>query len=141
MHEVQVDSNEPGLATPRRRTMTNWTAKPWVAAAWAVLSMWIAAPAQAELSVEELAKLAQNPVGNLITLPFQNNTNFNVGPENGTQKILNIQPVIPVAVNSEWNVITRTIVPLEHGDPWVYGALINNSRCRVASGAAPTTTA
>jgi hypothetical protein len=61
---------------------------------------------------EELAKLAQNPVGNLISLPFQNNTNFNVGPLQGTQNILNIQPVIPVSMNSEWNVITRTIVPV-----------------------------
>jgi len=71
-----------------------------------------AAPAHAELSAEELAKLAQNPVGNLISLPFQNNTNFNFGPEKGTQNVLNIQPVIPVSVNKDWNVITRTIVPV-----------------------------
>jgi hypothetical protein len=55
-------------------------------------------PAHAELSSEELAKLAQNPVGNLISVPFQNNTNFNVGPEERTQNILNIQPVIPISV-------------------------------------------
>ena len=54
----------------------------------------VAAPAHAELSAEELAKLAQNPVGNLISVPFQNNTNFNTGPLSGTQNILNIQPVI-----------------------------------------------
>ncbi|MCB1964468.1 MAG: hypothetical protein KDI64_00030, partial [Candidatus Accumulibacter sp.] len=45
----------------------------------------LATPASAEMSAEELAKLAQNPVGNLISLPFQNNTNFNVGPRDGTQ--------------------------------------------------------
>ena len=54
-------------------------------------------PAYAEMSTEELAKLAQNPVGNLISLPFQNNTNLNFGPEKGTQNILNIQPVIPIS--------------------------------------------
>jgi hypothetical protein len=153
----------------------------------------IAAPASAEMSAEELAKLAQNPVGNLISLPFQNNTNLNYGPEKGTQNILNIQPVIPISVNEEWNIITRTILPviwqpslgpgidsntgigdttftgflspakpgewiwgvgpvvqlptnsnavlgnknwgmgasfvvlhMSHGDPWVYGALVNN---------------
>jgi hypothetical protein len=75
------------------------------AAAWC-------APAHAELSAEELAKLAQNPVGNLISVPFQNNTNFNVGPQSGTQNILNIQPVIPFSVNEDWNVITRTIIPV-----------------------------
>jgi len=69
-------------------------------------------PARAEMSAEELAKLAQNPVGNLISVPFQNNTNFNVGPRDGTQNILNVQPVIPIEVNSEWNVITRTIMPV-----------------------------
>ena len=72
----------------------------------------VAAPAHAELSAEELAKLAQNPVGNLISLPFQNNTNLNFGPEKGTQNILNIQPVIPIEVNKDWNVITRTILPV-----------------------------
>jgi len=68
--------------------------------------------ARAEMSAEELAKLAQNPVGNLISLPFQNNTNFNVGPLSGTQNILNIQPVIPISVNKDWNIITRTILPV-----------------------------
>jgi len=64
------------------------------------------------MSAEELAKLAQNPVGNLISVPFQNNTNLNFGPEKGTQNVLNIQPVIPVSINDEWNIITRTIVPV-----------------------------
>jgi hypothetical protein len=69
-------------------------------------------PAHAEMSAEELAKLAQNPVGNLISLPFQNNTNLNFGPEKGTQNVLNIQPVIPISVSKDWNIITRTIVPV-----------------------------
>ena len=49
--------------------------------------MLVCAPARAEMSAEELAKLAQNPVGNLISVPFQNNTNFNFGPLKGTQNI------------------------------------------------------
>jgi hypothetical protein len=76
------------------------------------ISLLTASPALSEMSAEELAKLAQNPVGNLISVPFQNNTNFNYGPENGTQNVLNIQPVIPISVGSEWNIITRTIVPV-----------------------------
>ena len=78
----------------------------------AIATAAIATPARAELSAEELAKLAQNPVGNLISVPFQNNTNLNVGPDNRTQNILNIQPVIPISVSDEWNIITRTIVPV-----------------------------
>jgi hypothetical protein len=80
--------------------------------AWVAALLFTAAPAHAELSAEELAKLAQNPVGNLISVPFQNNTNLNFGPEKGTQNVLNIQPVIPVSVNDDWNLITRTIIPV-----------------------------
>lgn len=72
----------------------------------------LATSVRAEMSAEELAKLAQNPVGNLISVPFQNNTNFNVGPQSGTQNILNIQPVVPIRIAKDWNVITRTIVPV-----------------------------
>jgi hypothetical protein len=80
----------------------------WTFAALAALCL----PAQATMSAEELAKLAQNPVGNLVSVPLQNNTNFNTGPLSGTQNILNIQPVIPIELNKDWNLITRTIMPL-----------------------------
>jgi hypothetical protein len=83
-----------------------------LAAALSTAALVAAAPVSAEMSAEELAKLAQNPVGNLISVPFQNNTNLNVGPEKGTQNILNIQPVIPFEVDRDWNIITRTIVPV-----------------------------
>jgi hypothetical protein len=59
-----------------------------------------------------LAKKLQNPIGDLYSFPFQNNTNFNTGPHKGTQDILNVQPVIPIHINSDWTVITRTILPL-----------------------------
>jgi hypothetical protein len=74
--------------------------------------MFSTAPVLAAMNSTELAKLAQNPVGDVISVPFQNNTNLNFGPEEGTQNVLNIQPVIPVSVNSDWNIITRTIVPV-----------------------------
>ena len=61
---------------------------------------------------EALAKAAQNPIAAMISLPFQNNTTLNAGPEKRTQNVLNIQPVIPVKLDDEWNLITRTIVPV-----------------------------
>jgi hypothetical protein len=76
------------------------------------LAMSLAPPVDAALSDEELAKLAQNPVGNLISVPFQNNANLNYGPFKQTQDILNIQPVIPVDFSPDWNIITRTIIPV-----------------------------
>lgn len=70
------------------------------------------ATSQRSESATDLAKKLQNPIGDLISIPFQNNTNFNAGPHKGTQDILNIQPVVPLHLNDEWNLITRTIVPL-----------------------------
>jgi hypothetical protein len=84
----------------------------FLAASLCAATLLAVTPAYADMSAEDLAKAAQNPIGNLISVPFQNNTNFGVGPEGGTQNILNIQPVIPFAVNKDWNIITRTIMPL-----------------------------
>jgi len=60
----------------------------------------------------DLARASQNPLADLISLPFQNNINFNVGALNRAQNVLNIQPVIPFGLNDDWNLITRTIVPV-----------------------------
>jgi hypothetical protein len=60
----------------------------------------------------ELAKKTQNPVADLISVPFQNNFDFGVGPEDKTVWILNVQPVIPIKLTEDWNLITRTIVPI-----------------------------
>jgi len=61
---------------------------------------------------EELARAAQNPLASMISLPFQNNTNFEFGPEEDVQNVLNIQPVVPFELNDKWNLITRTIIPV-----------------------------
>lgn len=60
----------------------------------------------------ELAQAAQNPIGDLISVPFQNNTNFGFGPYDRTQNVLNIQPVLPIGLGENWNLITRTIFPV-----------------------------
>jgi len=62
--------------------------------------------------MDALAKTSQNPVGSLISLPLQNNTNFGFGPGDDVQNILNIQPVIPVSLSKKWNLINRTIIPV-----------------------------
>jgi len=65
-----------------------------------------------------LAKAAQNPVADMASLPFQWNTNYNYGPLDRQQQVLNIQPVYPINLNSEWNLITRTIVPVISQPPF-----------------------
>jgi hypothetical protein len=65
-----------------------------------------------ENEAAELARAVQNPVADLISVPFQNNTNFNFGPRERTQNVLNIQPVIPFSLTDDWLMITRTIIPI-----------------------------
>jgi hypothetical protein len=61
---------------------------------------------------EDLREAAQNPIADLISLPFQNNTNFDIGHSDNTQNVLNIQPVYPTHLNQSWNLITRPILPV-----------------------------
>jgi hypothetical protein len=63
-------------------------------------------------SSSDLAKQIQNPVGDLISLPLQNNVNFGYGPRGGAQNVLQAQPVVPFHVSDDWNVITRTVLPV-----------------------------
>jgi len=62
----------------------------------------------------DLAKESQNPVANLISVPFNSNFNFNYGIQNKTQYILDIKPVVPISMSPKWNLITRTIIPIIH---------------------------
>jgi hypothetical protein len=71
-----------------------------------------ASSAGAGSSTEDLQKATQNPVASLISVPLQNNTNFGIGPYKRTQDVLNIQPVIPVSLTQDWNLITRVIQPI-----------------------------
>jgi hypothetical protein len=60
----------------------------------------------------EIAKQAQNPIASMISVPFQNSTTFGVGENSRVQDSLLIEPVVPFKLTSDWNLITRTIVPL-----------------------------
>lgn len=63
-------------------------------------------------SAADLAKKLSNPISSLISVPFQNNTDFGIGPNNGSKNTLNIQPVLPISLNDNLNLITRLILPV-----------------------------
>ena len=60
----------------------------------------------------DLAQLVQNPIAKVVSVPFQNNLTFGADPDRNPQDVLNIQPVLPFQLSEDWNVITRTIVPV-----------------------------
>ena len=69
--------------------------------------------AQAPQAAAELAKQLSNPVASLISVPFQLNYDSGLGSTDADSYTLNIQPVIPIDLSENWNLISRTIVPLK----------------------------
>src|SRR4029077_334194 len=69
-------------------------------------------PSKQEASEEELVKQTQNPVADLISVALQNNFNFGTGSKERTVYVGSLQPVIPIKLGDEWNLITRTIMPI-----------------------------
>jgi hypothetical protein len=69
-------------------------------------------PTSPGASTEELQKATQNPVASLISVPFQNNVDENIGPYARERNTFNIQPVFPTQLSKSWNLISRIITPL-----------------------------
>jgi len=80
-----------------------------------------AAPSDGQANAAELAKKLQNPVADLISVPLQNNWDFGIGPADAMRYTVNIQPVIPVSLTTEWNLIIRTIMPVIYAESPVPG--------------------
>jgi hypothetical protein len=60
----------------------------------------------------ELAKKLSNPIASLISVPFQNNTDYGIGTLKGTRNTMNFQPVVPISLSKNLNLITRMVLPI-----------------------------
>lgn len=69
-------------------------------------------PKQAANDAAEIAKKLANPIGALISVPFQNNMDLGIGETNGSKNTLNFQPILPFSLNKKYSLITRYIVPI-----------------------------
>lgn len=74
-------------------------------------------------STADLAMKLQNPVANLISVPIQNNWDFGIGSTDAMRYLVNVQPVIPFSIGDDWNLITRTILPIVHAESPVPGGV------------------
>ena len=68
--------------------------------------------APATEDAQALAKKSQNPVAAIISVPFENNSYFDVGPSEEDANVLNVKPVIPVQLGDKINLINRFVAPL-----------------------------
>ena len=78
---------------------------------------------RSETGAADLAQELTNPIADLVTVPIQMNLDNGIGPaDDGSKLTTNVQPVIPVGISENWNLVTRTIVPVTYQNDIFPGA-------------------
>ena len=82
----------------------------------AIVFLFLSSPAHtADQQGSDLAKQSQNPLGTIISAPFENNFYFGIGPSDATAYVLNMKPMYPVNFG-DWNLINRFVVPVIYSE-------------------------
>ena len=77
-----------------------------------ILSVWACSQEKQGASAEDLAVKLSNPVASLISVPLQSNVDYGMGTWKGSKYTLNVQPVVPLPLSADLNLITRYIIPV-----------------------------
>jgi hypothetical protein len=85
------------------------------------LTLFAATASAQQDKTADVAKKSQNPISDMISVPFQENANFNVGRLDKTQSVTNIQPVVPIKLDQGWTLVTRWILPIIYQPSLVAG--------------------
>jgi hypothetical protein len=86
------------------------------------LSLTAAAAAHAQ-NADEMAKQVANPIASLTSFPVQFNDEYDAGVNGDGHRLrINVQPVVPISIGQDWNLISRTIVPIIRQEDMFPGA-------------------
>src|ERR1700681_4302903 len=77
-----------------------------------IVALWFGGLRVEAQATPEIAKQAQNPIANLISVPFENDFNPQTGVNKDNSYILQMKPVVPFRLSNDWILITRTIIPV-----------------------------
>jgi hypothetical protein len=86
------------------------------ASAAILAGLFLHGPTSAQEGAQDLAKKLSNPIASLISVPFQFNYDDGYGANDGEKAVVNVQPVVPISLSADWNMISRTIVPIAWQD-------------------------
>ena len=113
---ISVASARPdGILPGSAATLTAFTC--------ALIAMLMSAIVASADESQDLAKQLSNPIASLISVPIQGNYDGNIGPaDTGDRLQFNVQPVMPISIGNDWNMISRTILPIIYQDEIFPGA-------------------